>query len=111
MKITFKLEFNPTKEDIEKYGSDPRTSINKYIEEMIQNSKSDYNNPAKWNVEEDEAPQQCCSATTPEQTPEQAPEQMTIKEAAAQKQGARVGPDVREGNFSDPFAGTTWGNK
>jgi hypothetical protein len=103
MKITFKLEFNPTKEDIEKYGSDPRTSINKYIEEMIQNSKSDYNNPAKWNVEEDEAPQQCCSATTPEQAPEQAP--------AAQKQGARVGPDVREGNFSDPFAGTTWGNK
>jgi len=103
MKITFKLEFNPTKEDIEKYGSDPRTSINKYIEEMIQNSKSDYNNPAKWNVEEDEAPQQCCSAKTPEQAPEQAP--------AAQKQGARVGPDVREGNFSDPFAGTSWGNK
>ena len=24
--------------------------------------------------------------------------------------GARVGPDVRRGNFSDPFAGTTWGN-
>ena len=23
---------------------------------------------------------------------------------------ARVGSDVREGNFSDPFAGTTWGN-
>ena len=23
---------------------------------------------------------------------------------------ARVGPDVRSGNFSDPFAGTTWGN-
>jgi len=23
---------------------------------------------------------------------------------------ARVGPDVRRGNFSDPFAGTTWGN-
>jgi len=103
MKITFKLEFNPTKEDIEKYGSDPRTSINKYIEEMIQNSKSDYNNPAKWNVEEDEAPQQCCSAKTPDQAPEQTP--------AAQKQGARVGSDVREGNFSDPFAGTTWGNK
>ena len=107
MKITFKLEFNPTKEDIEKYGSDPRTSINKYIEEMIQNSKSDYNNPAKWNVEEDEAPQQCCNATTPDQTPDQTPEQAP----AAQKQGARVGSDVREGNFSDPFAGTTWGNK
>jgi 6-pyruvoyltetrahydropterin/6-carboxytetrahydropterin synthase len=24
---------------------------------------------------------------------------------------ARVGPDVRRGNYSDPFAGTTWGNK
>ena len=23
---------------------------------------------------------------------------------------ARVGPDVRQGNFSDPFAGTSWGN-
>ena len=23
---------------------------------------------------------------------------------------ARVGPNVKEGNFSDPFAGTTWGN-
>ncbi len=23
---------------------------------------------------------------------------------------ARVGPDVRTGNYSDPFAGTTWGN-
>ena len=100
MKVTFKLEFNPTKEDIEKYGTDPRTSVNKYIEEMIQNSKSDYNNPEKWNVEED-AETQPAPEPAPEPNPEQAP----------QKQGARVGPDVRSGNFNDPFAGTTWGNK
>ena len=34
------------------------------------------------------------------------------KQTSAEKYsgGARVGPDVHRGNFSDPFAGTTWGN-
>ncbi len=43
------------------------------------------------------------TTTPPEQTSEQSP-------AAKYSGSARVGPDVRKGNFSDPFAGTTWGN-
>jgi len=43
------------------------------------------------------------TTTPPKQTSEQSP-------AAKYAGGARVGPDVRRGNFSDPFAGTTWGN-
>ena len=43
------------------------------------------------------------TTTPPEQTSEQSP-------ATKYAGGARVGPDVRKGNFSDPFAGTTWGN-
>jgi 6-pyruvoyltetrahydropterin/6-carboxytetrahydropterin synthase len=30
---------------------------------------------------------------------------------APNPRSARVGPNVTQGNFSDPFAGTTWGNK
>tara|TARA_R110002020_G_scaffold201949_4_gene404902 strand:- start:16642 stop:16944 length:303 start_codon:yes stop_codon:yes gene_type:complete len=100
MKVTFKLEFNPTIDDIQKYGTDPRTAVNKYIEDMIIQSKADYNNPEKWNVDTFE------NAT---ESPASPPE--TADQQAPQKQGARVGPDVRTGNFNDPFAGTSWGNK
>ena len=55
-------------------------------------------------VDNDVLPEEPITTTTPpEQTPEQSP-------ATKYSGDARVGPDVRKGNFSDPFAGTTWGN-
>ena len=41
------------------------------------------------------------------ETPAPEPE---APEASAPSRGARVGPNVTRGNFSDPFAGTSWGN-
>ena len=55
---------------------------------------------AKTHVVEDVAPEEPITTTTP---PEQTPESKYSGDA-------RVGPDVRKGNFNDPFAGTTWGN-
>ena len=59
-------------------------------------------------VDNDVLPEEPITTTTPpEQTPEQTPEQSPSTKYSGD---ARVGPDVRKGNFSDPFAGTTWGN-
>jgi len=51
-------------------------------------------------------------ATDKEETTEESVEEPVEEPSPAEKYkgGARVGPDVRTGNFSDPFAGTTWGN-
>ena len=51
--------------------------------------------------QEEEVPE---SKELPLEQQQQQPEQPPSK-------GARVGPNVTQGNFSDPFAGTTWGNK
>ena len=60
--------------------------------------------PVKTCANNDVLPEEPITTTTPpEQSPEQPPE---VKYSG----DARVGPDVRKGNFSDPFAGTTWGN-
>ena len=50
--------------------------------------------------QEEEVPESKELPLEQQQQPEQPP-----------SKGARVGPNVTSGNFSDPFAGTTWGNK
>ena len=55
----------------------------------------------KEHVKAEEVPE---SKELPLEQQQQQPEQPPSK-------GARVGPNVTQGNFSDPFAGTTWGNK
>ena len=60
--------------------------------------------PVETAVDNDIQPEEPVTTTTP---PQQAPEQSPESKYSG---NARVGPDVRPGNFSDPFAGTTWGN-
>jgi len=67
-----------------------------------------YNRPneqgTKTSVEGAQQAEETSDTKTTEATTEQTPDQ---KYSGA----ARVGPDVRKGgNYSDPFAGTTWGN-
>tara|TARA_R110000744_G_scaffold52288_1_gene112082 strand:- start:839 stop:1480 length:642 start_codon:yes stop_codon:yes gene_type:complete len=50
------------------------------------------------------------AATQPEEQPAPTPPEKKQTSDEKHSGAARVGPDVRTGNFSDPFAGTTWGN-
>jgi|TARA_R110001583_G_scaffold61176_1_gene181112 6-pyruvoyltetrahydropterin/6-carboxytetrahydropterin synthase len=58
---------------------------------------------------------ECCQAkgekeeVVKESSPEPV-EEPTKRPPESYGGAARVGPDVKQGNFGDPFAGTTWGN-
>jgi len=76
---------------------------------------AEYTRDTKQVVEDHE----CCQAKGEEKTEEPSAEEATppaAEEAPGKRPpesyggAARVGPDVKGGNFGDPFAGTTWGN-
>ena len=46
-----------------------------------------------------------------EEVPESKELPLEQQQVQPDPRAARVGPNVTKGNFSDPFAGTTWGNK
>ena len=59
---------------------------------------------------EGEEKHECCQNKTEEATPPEAEEAPGKRPPESYGGAARVGPDVKGGNFGDPFAGTTWGN-